>query len=136
MSIKLKWLVENKVFYVQFSEDISFEEMNTVTNAVIEKVEKIPSTIPLIHFVINNSQVTSFPRDINKWNTILKPLYKNPRTGWLVLVSNTNPIIQMIFTVIAQLHNVRHRSFNNIEEVEKFLKHVDIALTDFLMTEV
>ncbi len=124
----INWLLENKVIYVVTEGDLALEDVQYVSESVINLIDQSDS--PLIHIVLSEEKLDSLPKSLSAFNKVVEFL-RHERMGWFLIYGNTNraPIVKFLGTMVIEMAKVRHRRFDTMQECLEFLVEVDPELS-------
>lgn len=127
MSHQQAWLIKNHVVYVEFSGNMSAEDVGDAFHESAAHV--IESTDAPVHFLHNWCDVSSFPTSLSKvfkasQNT-KAPIRK---VGWVVAYGKYNRLFKFMGDIFFQLFSVRFRLYETFEEAVDFLCKQDTRL--------
>jgi hypothetical protein len=128
MPIEVSWLIPQRVVYERFSGEITLDDIRQNSELVGPLMAE---GIPLIHTIIDVTEVTSHPGLNEIRNSTPMETYDNE--GWRILVGG-NAIARFIGSVILQLMQRRFRAYPTMEEAIQFLAEIDdsLDLSDYL----
>jgi hypothetical protein len=122
-----------RVVYAQYTGHVTLEDVTTGIQLTAEIVEAYPH-IPF-HNIVDMREMTSYPTNVFQVMDTVRKTYKHRITGWVLIVSERNQVIQFIISVVGQTFNFRFRFFNQLEEAVAFLREQDpnlLPLEDWL----
>jgi hypothetical protein len=116
--------IPERVYYLHVQGIFSDAELSIVDAEIFALMEQ--STVPLVHFVVNQQQLSQLP-SIQSQSKL--KIGRHPKLGW-VLVIGDNKLMQFLSTVVAGIFKARLRYFATFAEAVAFLQHVDTTLPD------
>ena len=130
MPVTFHWLAKDKIIYTHFSGVVTISEIKQVATESINLINSINSESPLIHGIVDNRDVIQFPQNTYQVNRALYKLLRHQRLGWIIYVTDMNPILKMLSSLVAQMAQTRYRSFSTPQDAIEFLQYVDTSLPD------
>ncbi|MBC7870739.1 MAG: hypothetical protein H7Y09_07850 [Chitinophagaceae bacterium] len=126
MAYKTWWAVENRVVHQTCSGELTLEELSRANQDVVEAIH---AGTPLVHVVIDLTEVTRFPTNLKEIAGVFKrDNATTERTGWLCVIG-VNVIIRFFASIISQLWNkARFRMFATVDEAYAFLAQSDLSI--------
>lgn len=128
MPVKVGWLVENRISYFKYTGDVTIEEVTEAAAIGLEFLYQ--SDAPLIHSIQDNSEQTSFPKEVGQLMKSVRTALSDPKMGWMMTVGLEGDVIRFVVTLVGRIARTRHRMFDTLEETVEFLQHVDTSLPD------
>lgn len=122
MPHEISWLIEGEVIYNRNWGAGSEEETRQIIRDVRALVDQ--SDRPLVHAIIDNREVTATPSLIASAK-VVREEPSHPRSGWLISIQVTNPVLHFFTDVAMQMTKQRYRSFHTLPEGLAFLKATD-----------
>lgn len=121
MPFRRQWLLEDRVLFVQFYDEISAVDIANVTDA---HEEWLASTVrsQLIHYIVDLRQVTHYPRHISQIQTNLHTRMRD--TDWMLFVTD-DFFVKYIGDVFSKLLNYRFRHYSSVIEAYRFLQEIE-----------
>ncbi len=126
MAYKTWWAIEKRVIHQVCSGEMTLEELG---RANVDVVAAIHEGTPLVHIIVDLTDVTRFPTNLKELAGVFKrDDATTERTGWLCVVG-VNAIIHFFASIISQLWNKsRFRMFASVDEAYSFLGKFDPSL--------
>ncbi len=121
MPFRRQWLLEERVLFVQFYDEISAVDIANVTDAHEEWLASTAST-HLIHYIVDLRQVTHYPRHISQIQTNLHTRMRD--TDWMLFVTD-DFFVKYIGDVFSKLLNYRFRHYSSVIEAYRFLQEIE-----------
>lgn len=127
MSIEINWLVENKLIHAIASGDVSVEGLAYFSSTIVQYLDQ--SDAPLVHLIISEEQMESFPKSIKAVGEVAK-FFRHEQLGWFIIYGNTerDRIAIFVASVVTGMAKIRHRRCETLEESLEFLTTVDTSL--------
>lgn len=131
MTIKVKWLIENRVMLAQFSDEIDSEQIARYLDkslAMRDVANEVNGRDALVHTITDGTGVTKQSSDLGTIRKIMTSL-RQQSVGWSLYVSE-NKIDRFMSAMAHQFGGIRYQSFATMEEAIEFLKENDVTLKD------
>ncbi len=128
MPVSLHWLLNDRIIYSHFSGIVTLSELRLAVSEGVELVDSVNPLIPLIHGIVDNRDVTEFPKSSLKLSRSLNDLLRHQRLGWILYVSDMNPTIKMLSSLVSQIARKQYHSVGTMQEAIEFLQHIDTTL--------
>lgn len=127
MTVTVNWLLEHKVIHVIAVGDVAVADITNLSETVLELFSQ--SDAPLIHVLISEEKMGSFPKSLQSLTEVAKFL-RDDQLGWFIIYGNTERDRMAIFmgSLLAGIAKVRHRRFETLKESLEFLTMVDSTL--------
>lgn len=125
MSYRLSWYVPGRIVLyemVDAESETDFEQLDQDFLAHLDRAEG-----PLVHFLFEFESVDTGQRPDIRSMTGMQ-FVRDPRTGWVIVISKPNPIIKFLITTAAQINQARFRLFDTRDQALDFLQDVDATL--------
>jgi hypothetical protein len=127
MPVSVTWHRQSRILYAKVTGEYTLEDMKAFhENVASEYLDKADEPI---HLIIDINEMTAFPKQMVKINSVANILLKHPMMGWMVSIGKDNPIVNFFASVITQTFQVKFRAEKSIENAEKFLQRADPTLT-------
>ena len=125
MTVTIQWFLENRVIYMETPGKLLLEEVGETSNTIINMIDN--SDAPLVHVVINEIDLESFPKSLKAFNDAVSFL-RHPRIGWLIIYPSTNQFAKFMSGMVAGIAKVRFRRLETLDESLAFLTSMDSTL--------
>lgn len=115
---QIEWLVDKKIILIKtyhWNSDSLHDDIVRVNEMVNT------SDAPLVHTVWDFIEMESYPTNLQKIGQSIRPLFINPRLGWVLTVIH-NPMITFLAQVGSGMYRVRYHSFKEMDEVFPFYR--------------
>lgn len=124
MPFHIEWYQQNRVIFEKFFGNVTLDDVRGL-NAQSSKM--FIAGTPLIHVIVDLSEVESFPRSMAAIKEAIKSRTTPDRLGWVLIFGTKNPILKFFVSVIAQVagDRVRFRLMDTFEQAENFLLEQD-----------
>ncbi|GAB5491161.1 MAG: hypothetical protein Phog2KO_13760 [Phototrophicaceae bacterium] len=140
MTIKVKWLVENRILLAEFSEEIDSEQiidyldksmaMRDTANEANAAAETTGRNSALVHTITDGNGVTKQSVNLKTIREIMKSL-RQQRIGWSIYVSE-NQLDRFVSSMAHQFGGIRYRAFATMDEALEFLRSTQPELEEIL----
>lgn len=121
----IHWLLDSKIILAQPTGDTTPAELKRVSDTFRAFIDK--SDAPLVHILIDESQLKSMPISI-KLVTDIVDVFRHPRLGWFILYGSDDQVKKFVSTMVTKVSRVRHRRFDTMDDCLNFLTMVDSSL--------
>lgn len=135
MTIKVKWLIENRVMLSKFSEEIDSKQIVDYLDISLamrdDANEANGKNGFLVHTITDGTQVTKQSSDLGTLRKIMSSL-RQQRVGWSLYVSDSR-IDRFMSSMAHQFGGIRYQSFATMDDAIGFLRENDTSLADVLI---
>ena len=128
MPIDISWYVPQRVISMRSYGDITIDDTIAANHQLITLFD---SGIPLIHTLVDQTELKHFPISLNDLLDSLSVL-AHPELGWTVVYGKPNKLADFIGGMIARMARVRYRKFNSKMAAINFLVDQDSSLRSAL----
>ncbi len=129
MPFEICWYKENYVIMIQFTGDVSEEELKQSVEEELKLIENSPHET--VHVLIDARQQTSHPTDFLTLARILNPVLEHPKKGWTLEYGRKGKFMaRLAISAVARLQRSKYRTFDTLEEAMSYLLEVDPTLRD------
>lgn len=122
------WLAENAVILVEYEDDMMIDDIAESAEELLMRLNR--SNRQLVHTIYDMTNVGAYPTKLADLNRVLKPLMTHHRMGWILFYGQSNPIIEFLMQMVAQISKVRFRTFETYDEARKFIQQIDSTLPE------
>ncbi len=119
MPYSLNWYIPDEVIYLEYSGVVTVDELRE--SLLTQQSILDSSTRPLIHVIIDTSQVTQAVAPAESMK-ITRTIGNHPRSGWNLVIKESSPLIKLGVMLGTLLLKLRYRSFDTFDEAVEFLK--------------
>ncbi len=123
MLYEVSWHQDKRIIYCRMSGAIDLEVATVVSNKLEEFIK---AGQPLVHMLMDLTDLQSFPTNITKLNAINQHL-QNAKLGWIVVVGG-NSLTKFLVNILSQIIKFRVTQRATISEALDFLKKQDPTL--------
>ena len=123
MPYDVLWFVEGRIVFVRMEGVSTPEEAYSFDQEIKPYFDSAQA--PEVHLIFDIRGLTQLP-NIKTLSRFQWP--KHPANGWVVSYPKSNPFINLITSIVAQLFKARYCQFDTFEETLDFLQQVDSTL--------
>lgn len=126
MSHVAKWLVKDKVIHLTLVGDLKVNDLSLKADYIHRMLDR---SNQLVHLVVNEAQVESFPTSLRLWAD-LTPFLRHERLGWLVIYgkSEVSQVAMYLSTAFQRLTHVQLQRCTTLDKSLEFLANEDASL--------
>jgi hypothetical protein len=120
MPFEIQHFPENHLILERFFGIITFDEIREVNRRFLELVEQNEMSVTTL---IDLRLVEKYPASIRQIREVLS-VSQNPYIGWVVILTNNNPLMKLAASVLTQVsvREVRFRLFEDPLEAVRFIE--------------
>jgi len=118
MAYKVDWFIDQRIIRADLTDEVSINEIALLRD---EATKLIEDGIPLVHLIIDVSQITKHP-NLFELRSVIRN--RDPAAGWILIVG-ANPMIQVVISIIMQMTNIRFRLLSGFDAALDFLQTKD-----------
>jgi hypothetical protein len=126
MPSNLRWLVEGRVLFSYFYDEISFDVLEKGSIRLVEVVDQTETTRP-IHVIYDARKQTKGVTNVAQLKRATQAVFQHPKIGWHIVITD-NPIHRFIGTAALQLAGANSRLVGSYEDAVQVLNRVDFEL--------
>ncbi|GAB5492585.1 MAG: hypothetical protein Phog2KO_28000 [Phototrophicaceae bacterium] len=115
------WLLEERVIFLQFDEEITLDDISSVTETH-EKWLRFSETTNMIHYILDLRLVKIYPRNILQIKESLRT--KMARTDWVLFVTD-DFFLSHLGDVFGKLFNYRFKQCASVRDAYRLLQNND-----------
>jgi len=121
MSFERRWLLKDRVCYIQFTATIALADVKELSSRhqalSVANERRNP-----IHYIVDTTKVIDYPRDIRSINRQLAGRITG--IGWMLMITN-DYFIEHLCNVFAQLFHFNVRMSSSLKDAYRFLQSID-----------
>jgi len=121
------WFIEGKVLRVDYVGHITTQDLVQAMDVIVAQIDTSDS--PLVHTLVDNSLVTSYPTNVVQVIQATRKLLVHPRYGWLIVFGQVDRIVDFVLQTVASAMRVRLRLFHTYDEALTFLQSMDSTIS-------
>lgn len=125
MPYSIDWYIPDEILFVQFSGEVTAEELRGCLKEAAEMIEQSPRV--LVHVFTDVGDVTK-PVPPMESLGITREVGMPENSGWQIILREKSVILKMGIAIGTSIMKMRTRTFNTIQEAEEFLRQVDNSL--------
>lgn len=127
MAYHIEWYQQNRIIFEKFFGTVTLEDVRNLTT---QSSKMFAAGTPLIHVIVDLSEVESFPKTLGVIKEAIKSRPSPDRIGWAIIFGTKNPIIRFFASVLAQVSSerLRVRLMDSLEESVAFVYEQDQSL--------
>lgn len=123
MSFERRWLLKDRVFYVQFTDTITLDDVKQLSSIHEALIMENEVESPL-HYIIDATKAVSYPRDIRSINRHISG--RMAGTGWMLIISN-DYFIGHLANVFAGLFHFNVKMCSSLKDAYLFLQSIGLV---------
>lgn len=126
MPCEMDWLIKDRLVFQRCWGELTLDELRSTNH---DFVDCIHAGMPLVHTIIDLTEVTDFPKSLTEINrAFARDEETLQRLGWTLVIS-THPILRFFASIVTSLWNkARFRIFATNDEALNFLAELDATL--------
>ncbi|MAU10117.1 MAG: hypothetical protein CL607_09870 [Anaerolineaceae bacterium] len=128
MPAKISWLIKDKVVLLEVIGHILIEELEQI--AIVGEQIINEADTPLLHLIIEEKQLTDFPKNVPRAIKATKQTLAHSGLGWMVFVNIPNDVIAFVTKLILSAAKTRIHVADSYEQAARMLMDVDCNLPD------
>jgi hypothetical protein len=128
MAFQNRWLVEDRVVLVEFSGDITLDELMANDADMLRYVN---SGTPPVHIICKLQGAKRFPTNISNISRSAKQYLTSPNIGWFLIVGVDNPLLTFIGSIVAQVSQLKFKQAADLDEALQVLGRMDFSLAPY-----
>lgn len=132
MSIRIGWLVENRVLYAELEGAVSQSTLKSTVEQLTVLLDQ--SSESCVHLVSNFSQLESIPLDIPSLASISMSLTNHPKMEWAIMVDMHQNIFQQIASIVGRITRAKYHFTDSLENSIAFIAYKDESLCDLSLS--
>ena len=117
MPIRMGWMVENQVVYVELIPPVTEEEIKASQQDGIKLFDQASGSF--IHSIYD---MTKIEKPLGIGLLAKAVVLKRPRVGYSVTVGAPNSAVKFVGSVVTQIFRLRARFVDTLPEAEEFLR--------------
>jgi len=128
MTVKMTWIVPNRVIHTRASGVFTSDDLQTIKDRSFEMTKMGQ---PLVHNIIDGTDVTELEIDVGDVYTIMKdgaPF--SEKRGWSVVITPSS-LLRFMGGMASQFSRIRYRQFKSLEAGIQFLAENDPTLPTY-----
>lgn len=129
MPCQIQWYAEKRVVYQRLYGNITLEDVRYVNQ---QSAVYLSAGIPLVHVIVNLTEVEHFPTSLGTIREMLKAPSQKDATGWVLIYGADNPLLRFVASMVAQLagEKVRLRMVDDLAQAVEIIRQQDETLAD------
>lgn len=116
MPVEIRWYMPESVLLARYYGDITPDDIYKQYTIGIEMIEAVDT--PLVHLIVDTTEVQSFPQNIMEFKSLLGDKAQN--AGWVVLVGD-NKLIRFLTNIISGMMKLHITYVSTVDEALKFV---------------
>lgn len=125
MSYELSWYIRNRVVHFRPHQGLDIKTLEEVCHKLSLFVN---NGYPPVHCLLDFSDVMRVPTQTQRIKHALEEFLRSPNMGWVVLVTDDNPLVNFIMTVISQVMYLPLITVPTLEDAFEYLERLDPSL--------
>ncbi len=134
MTVRVKWLIPGALIFEKVEGTVKLEEADEFATQETTLINQ--SDRPLVHSMVDLSNLTTLPTNIKQIAQRVTPAFKHPHMGWLIAYGHDNKLIKYVIAIVTGIFKVRYRLFDTVEEAIEFLMSQDQDLPPIPVDEM
>lgn len=122
-----RWLVQDRVALVEFTGDISIDDLQSNDADMLRYVSS--GTAP-VHIVCKLTNMGKFPSNIATISQSANQYLRHPSMGWFLVLGINNPFLGFIGKVVANISQLKFKQVDDAADLRVLLARVDATLDD------
>lgn len=121
MSFEKRWLLKDRVCYIQFAETITVDDIKELSydHEALVSANKQGSRV---HYILNTEEVGDYPKNVRSIKRYLPGRITG--VGWVLLISN-DFFINHLSNIFGQLFHFDVKSVVSLKHAYRFLQSID-----------
>jgi hypothetical protein len=129
MSYRVSWLVEQRMVYAYFEDNLTVEALQSAIAEIQHCIEEGRAPVHVLSDVIG---VKHMEANLLQLRTVTPVV--SPHAGWILVVVN-NPLLRFFSSLMVQFAHSDYRFFATVDEALAFLKSIDSEIAAALQQQ-
>ncbi len=122
MTYAISWLGKGQILQIKLANTISIYEIEAIGEILMTDYVSNDDTI---HYLFDVSELWKMPTQIHRIKNALEPILRHPKTGYVVMVYQDNPLMDYVLSILTQLIKFNLEVIPTSTEALRFLRAVD-----------
>lgn len=129
MPSELHYFPEYQLAFERFSGMVTLEEVNDVNQRFLKLLDEVDASVTTL---VDLRAVEKYPASINQLREVLR-VSGHEHIGWVVIVTDTNPMLKLAAAVITQVSVRGLRFIEGLHSPSNAVLPLDTELTQLLI---